>query len=112
MDGALSRALGRPNREQVVTRRDSLATMLQALELTNGTSLDAILKSAGERWVIGKSAVPQALVARVYRVALGREPTPAESQTATDIVGTPASPQGMADFLWMVVMLPEFQLID
>jgi Protein of unknown function (DUF1549)/Protein of unknown function (DUF1553) len=112
MDGALSRALGRPNREQVVTRRDSLATMLQALELTNGTSLDSILKSAGESWVAAKSAEPQALVARVYRVALGREPTPAESQTAADVVGTPASPQGIADLLWMVVMLPEFQLID
>ncbi len=112
MDGPLSRALGRPNREQVVTRRDSLATMLQALELTNGTSLDAILKSAGERWVGAKSIEPRALIAKVYRVALGREPTPAESQTAAEIVGTPASPQGMADFLWMVVMLPEFQLID
>jgi hypothetical protein len=112
MDGALSRALGRPNREQVVTRRDSLATMLQALELTNGISLDAILKSAGERCVAVKPAEPRAIVARVYRVALGREPTPAESQTATDVVGTPASPQGTADFLWMVMMLPEFQLID
>ncbi len=43
MDNALSRALGRPNREQVVTRRDTLATMLQALELVNGTTLDAVL---------------------------------------------------------------------
>ena len=30
----LTRALGRPDREQVVTRRDSIATTLQALELT------------------------------------------------------------------------------
>ncbi len=112
MDGPLSRALGRPNREQVVTRRDSLATMLQALELTNGTSLDGILKSAGERWVAAKPADTPALVARAYRVALGREPTAAESRTAAEVVGTPATAKGMADFLWMVVMLPEFQLID
>ncbi|MEX0724758.1 MAG: DUF1549 domain-containing protein, partial [Planctomycetaceae bacterium] len=35
----LLHALGRPGREQVVTRRDSLATTLEALELTNGTIL-------------------------------------------------------------------------
>jgi hypothetical protein len=112
MEGALSRALGRPNREQVVTRRDTLATMLQALELTNGTTLDAILKTGAERWVAEHSSDPNALIARAYRIALGREPTPAESRTATEVVGTPPSAEGMDDFLWMLVMLPEFQLID
>ena len=37
-------ALGRTSREQVVTRRDPIATTLQALELTNGGTLDARLK--------------------------------------------------------------------
>src|SRR5262249_43353360 len=36
---ALQSALGRPNREQVVSARDTAPTMLQALELTNGTLL-------------------------------------------------------------------------
>jgi hypothetical protein len=112
MEGALSRALGRPNREQVVTRRDTLATMLQALELTNGTTLDAILKTGAERWIAEHASDPQALITRAYRISLGREPTTAESRTAAEVVGTPPSAEGMDDFLWMLVMLPEFQLID
>jgi hypothetical protein len=112
MDGPLSRALGRPNREQVVTRRDSLATMLQALELTNGTTLDTILQAGARRWIGDKSAEPQALITRAYRLALGREPTPAEERTAAEVVGTPPSAEGVGDFLWMLVMLPEFQLIQ
>jgi hypothetical protein len=111
MDSALSRALGRPNREQVVTRRDSLATMLQALELTNGTTLDAILKSGASRWVADKPAEPGRLVSRAYQLALGREPTPAEARTAAEIVGTPPNAEGIQDFLWMLAMLPEFQVI-
>lgn len=112
MDGALSRALGRPNREQVVTRRDTLATMLQALELTNGTTLDAILKTGSERWMAEHGSDSKALIARAYRTSLGREPTSAETQTATEVVGTPPTADGLDDFLWMLVMLPEFQLID
>ncbi|HET6324609.1 MAG TPA: DUF1549 and DUF1553 domain-containing protein [Planctomycetaceae bacterium] len=112
MDGALSRALGRPNREQVVTRRDTLATMLQALEMTNGTTLDAILKTGSERWIAEHGSDSKALIARAYRISLGREPTPAETQTASDVVGTPPTAEGVDDFLWMLVMLPEFQLID
>ena len=110
--GPLSRALGRPNREQVVTRRDSLATMLQALELTNGTALDAVLKSGSRNWIAEKPSEPQALIARAYRVALGRQPTQAEERTAAEVVGTPPSAEGVEDFLWTLVMLPEFQLID
>jgi Protein of unknown function (DUF1549)/Protein of unknown function (DUF1553) len=112
MDGPLSRALGRPNREQVVTRRDSLATMLQALELTNGTTLDGMLKNGSERWMTEKPATPEAVIARAYETALGRQATPAETRTAAEVVGTPPSVEGVEDFLWMLVMLPEFQLID
>jgi hypothetical protein len=112
MDGPLSRSLGRPNREQVVTRRDSLATMLQALELTNGTTLDEILTQGSRQWMAEKSAGPQSVVARAYRMALGREPSPAESGLAVETIGTPPSPDGVEDFLWMLVMLPEFQLIQ
>ena len=45
-DDPLMSALGRTSREQVVTRRDPIATTLQALELTNGGTLDARLKQA------------------------------------------------------------------
>ncbi len=112
MDDALSRALGRPNREQVVTRRDSLATMLQALELVNGTTLDDILNRGARQWMKQGENDSRKIVERAYRTALGRRPTDSERNTAAAVVGTPPSAEGVHDLLWMVVMLPEFQLIE
>jgi hypothetical protein len=112
MDNALSRALGRPNREQVVTRRDSLATMLQALELVNGTTLDGILNRGAGQWIKSADNDSRKIVERAYRTALGRRPTDSEQTTAATVVGTPPSSEGVHDLLWMVVMLPEFQLIE
>jgi hypothetical protein len=112
MDNALSRALGRPNREQVVTRRDSLATMLQALELVNGTTLDDVLNRGGRNWIAEGDKDAGKIVERAYRTALGRLPTESERKTLVDVVGTPASAEGIHDLLWTVVMLPEFQLIE
>lgn len=112
MDDPLSRALGRPNREQVVTRRDSLATMLQGLELTNGKSLDAILKRAAGEWIKTEPADSRKIVDRAFRRALGRLPTDVERPTALATVGSPPTPEGVEDLLWMTVMLPEFQLIE
>ena len=112
MDNALSRALGRPNREQVVTRRDTLATMLQALELVNGTTLDAVLNRGARRWMKDGQHDPLSIVERAYRLAIGRSPSTAEKSTAASIVGTQPTVDGIHDLLWVVVMLPEFQLID
>ena len=33
------------------------------------------------------------------------------STAAKELLGSPATAEGMADLLWAVVMLPEFQLI-
>jgi mono/diheme cytochrome c family protein len=113
-DDPLLAALGRTNREQVVTRRESIATTLQALELINGSTLDARLR-AGARYVLratGDRPSPEAVVRRVFVSALGRDPKTAELTPALDLVGRPATTEGVQDLLWAVVMLPEFQLID
>ena len=103
-------ALGRPNRDQVVTARDTLPTLLQALELTNGTTLDAYLKRAAAEWLRDKPN-PTALASVLYETALSRQPTAAERAIATEILGAKPTPESTADLLWIVVMLPEFQLI-
>lgn len=45
----LTRALGRPIRDQVFTERDASATTLQALELTNGETYMRLLRRASRR---------------------------------------------------------------
>ena len=106
----LTVALGRPNREQVVTSRPTVATTLQALELTNGETLAKILHRGAEQLASADPA-PDTLVDRLYRNALGRTPQQSEKSLATDLLGRPLRPDGVEDLLWAMVMLPEFQLI-
>ena len=107
----LMAALGRPNREQVVTVRQGTATTLQALELTNGSTLAALLKQAADKLVAATPASGSALVDTLYRQALCRPPSAAERAVAADLVGTPVKSEGVQDLLWALAMLPEFQLI-
>jgi hypothetical protein len=104
-------ALGRPNREQVVTTRPSVATTLQALEMTNGETLTEILKRGAKSLVADSSAAQGKLVPALYEKALGRQPTAGELNTAREMLGQPADAAGVEDLLWAITMLPEFQLI-
>jgi hypothetical protein len=109
---ALMRSLGRPNREQVVTTRPDQLTTLQALDLTNGEILAATLTRGAEKLLkIQGSESPEKLIEKIYQEALCRQPSSEELATARTIVGAPMTRDGVADLLWAVVMLPEFQLI-
>ncbi len=103
-------ALGRPNREQVVTTRPSTATTLQALEMTNGGTLsDILIRGAGNLANTAKSS--RQLVQEIYQKALGRKPTSTELKLGEELVGKEIRKEGVEDFLWAMAMLPEFQLI-
>ncbi|MEO1999257.1 MAG: DUF1553 domain-containing protein [Planctomycetaceae bacterium] len=106
----LLRALGRPNREQVVTRRDTWATTLQGLELTNGSTLHHKLVQGAHYWDSQKLPAAE-LISRLYMAALSRPPTEAERNTAESLLGKPIEKQGLEDLMWVLVMLDEFQLI-
>jgi hypothetical protein len=106
----LTVALGRPNREQVVTSRPTVATTLQALELTNGETLARILHRGAEQ-LAAADPLPGELIDRIYRNALSRPPRATEKAIAIDLLGQPTRQEGVEDFVWAMVMLPEFQLI-
>lgn len=109
---ALMRSLGRPNREQVVTNRPDQLTTLQALDLSNGQVLsNTLTKGAAQLLKARPRATSEQLIEDLYVRALCRQPTPDELATARALVGTPATVDGLADFLWAMLMLPEFQLV-
>ncbi len=108
----LMAALGRPNREQVVTVRQETATTLQALELTNGRTLAQRLGQGAEQLLAGDAVAPGGWVRQLYLQALGRAPNAAERAASERFVGTPATAEGVQDLLWALAMLPEFQLIN
>lgn len=51
---------------------------------------------------------PDALITQLWRETLDRTPTPAERKLAREALRQPG---GLADLLWSLLMLPEFQLI-
>ncbi len=107
----LTVALGRPNRDLVVTTRPTAATTLQALEMTNGETLADVLKRGSQNLLSEPAAGPDRLIPVLYEKALGRQPTTTEIQFARELLGQPVQPAGVEDLLWAVTMLPEFQLI-
>jgi hypothetical protein len=106
----LAQALGRPNREQVTSRRSPTATTIQMLELTNGETLAKVLSKGAEQLTRG-DANGRALVEDVFLRALGRRPNPRELSLSVALVGERPQAEGVEDLLWSVAMLPEFQLI-
>jgi hypothetical protein len=101
---ALMRSLGRPNREQVVTTRPEELSTLQALDLTNGRELaDLLDRGAANLRKLHPDWPADRWVGWLYVSALSRKPTAVEIETARDM--------DLADLLWAVLMLPEFQLV-
>jgi hypothetical protein len=108
----LMRSLGRPNREQVVTTRSNQLTTLEALDLANGQILaDTLARGAANLLKDDPKASADVLIDRIWTRALCRKPTAEEMTTARDVLGKSVTPESLADLLWAVLMLPEFQLI-
>jgi mono/diheme cytochrome c family protein len=107
----LTTALGRPNREQVVTTRSTEATTLQALELTNGQTLADVVKNGTEKILEENKSNAKRIVEVLYKQAVGRPPTARESKVARELLGKPVAAAGVEDLVWAIAMLPEFQLI-
>ncbi|HYO23846.1 MAG TPA: PSD1 and planctomycete cytochrome C domain-containing protein [Lacipirellulaceae bacterium] len=108
----LMRTLGRPNREQVVTARPAELTTLEALELSNGAPLAQLLDAGAARLMAEHpGATAEELCQIAFKAALAREASEQEIRDLAAVVGAPLTPSGLADGLWCIVMLPEFQIV-
>ena len=108
---ALMAALGRPNRDQVVTSRPSDLTTLEAIQLANEQSLADEFARGGAAILKKHGPGADSLLQFMFAAALCRPPTADEAAAAREILGTAPTKESVADCLWAVVMLPEFQLI-
>lgn len=106
----LMRALGRPNREQIVSMRPDNITTLEAIDLANGELLAGLLRKGASEWHASKAPAPE-LVDTLFMRALGRRPTAAEKTGLLAELGANPNVQAVEDLLWMVLLLPEFQFV-
>ncbi|MBU6310140.1 MAG: DUF1553 domain-containing protein, partial [Planctomycetes bacterium] len=107
----LMAALGRPNRDQVVTSRPPDLTTLEAILLANDQSLADEIAKGGGRILAEHGPDPHRIASWIFSAALSRPPTADEGAVARALLGPTPTAESVADCLWSVVMLPEFQLV-
>ena len=108
----LMRALGRPNREQIVSTRPNDLTTLEAMDLNNGQILtDRLAQGAKTILREQSSKDPAALIQWLYAFAYSRAASPGEVATAREALGAPPSEAGLQDLLWAMLVQPEFQMV-
>lgn len=106
------KALGRPNREIVATTREEQATLLQALELTNGAFFNGILEQGAKQWRDTYGNDSNTMVDALYQKLLGRHPSSDEQKILIEALGNEPSSEQVQDVIWSVLMSPEFQFIN
>jgi uncharacterized membrane protein/mono/diheme cytochrome c family protein len=106
------KALGRPSRENVTTSRDEQATLLQALELTNGTFFNGVLEEGATLWMQRYGNDSQKIVENLYEKSLGRKPSEAEREVMLSVLGAKPQKEDVQDIFWSTLILPEFQFIN
>ena len=106
----LMRSLGRPMREQIVSMRPSDLTTLEAIDLSNGSTLAAYLSTGATSLAADWNNDRSGLIDHIFRFALSRAPGDEERQLLEASLSPQPSVPEIEDLLWSVFMLPEFML--
>ncbi len=105
------KALGRPSRENVATTRDDQATLLQALELTNGEFFNNVLAEGASHWLETYDGNSEKIAENLYVKSLGRNPTNQEKSIMLSVLGEKPDQDAVQDLFWATLLSPEFQFI-
>jgi len=108
---ALMRSLGRPNREHVVTTRPADLSTLQALDFTNGGMMNAQMAQGARRLLDECAGDGDRIVDRAFALLLSRPPSVSERSLMLDFLGPMPTEEAVADAVWAMFMLPEFQMV-
>ncbi|MBK9170155.1 MAG: PSD1 domain-containing protein [Bryobacterales bacterium] len=75
---------------------------------------ERLVRVAGEAPTsrVAVPASPDAAATRIFRHALSRDPSAQEMALARELLGNTLDAQGVADLLWCVAALPEFQYLQ
>jgi hypothetical protein len=107
----LQESLGRPDRNNVTTVRDTEASTLQGLQILTGPDLNgAIEKIAGK--LIAEKMGNDELIQTVWSRGLQRKPDATELKVSRQILGEKPTKEAVSDLVWSVIALPEFQVLD
>lgn len=104
-------ALGRPNRDNITTIREENGNLLEALELTNGLSLDSVLKTAATAAHQKHGNNISTFIQSLFSRGLLRPANKQELALLSAIYNQHKHPDAYYDILWIFINLPEFQTL-
>lgn len=102
----LMRSLGRPLREQIVSMRPSDLTTLEAIDLSNGSTLAGYLSKGAASLVSEWGDDKAGLIHQLFTFGFSRNPTIEEQTTLLNSFATPPTQQEVEDVLWAIFMMP------
>jgi hypothetical protein len=91
-------------------RPDDLTT-LEAIDLANGTILTNTLDRGAKNLMAKNWPNSESFITWLYQATLSRQPTTPERSALSEAMGGKVTEQSIADSLWAIVMLPEFQRV-
>jgi hypothetical protein len=103
---------GRPARNTACAcERGTDSTLAQVIELFNGSLVQKKLADKQNRFhrLLGEGRPPQEVVEQLYRLAVCRKPTDAETQAAVEYIASKENPaDGLEDVGWALINTDEF----
>lgn len=105
------KALGRPTRENVTTRRSEEPGLLQAIALNNDPLLHQRINEGAQRWWTQYQKNPETIIDQLYLHLLVRPPMAAEKDKMLNYFKANPTVHSVADLIWVILVSPEFQLI-
>ncbi len=107
----LMRSLGRPMREQIVSMRPSELTTLEAVDLSNGSTLAGYVSLGASNLAAAWGDDKSRLIDHLFQFAVCRLPTVEEHGVLDNSLGASPTQQEIEDVLWAIFMMPEFMLV-
>lgn len=105
------KALGRPTRENVTTKRDDEPGLLQALSLTNDAFFTTAVAEGAAKWLEKFPNQPEQMINHLFLNLLCRQPSKSEQDLLRRYWTTRPGAEAVADMIWAILVLPEFQFI-
>jgi hypothetical protein len=91
--------------------RPSELTTLEAIDLSNGSTLAGYLAQGAVHLAAQGASDKSALIERLFLFALSRKPSAEEQTIVAASLSDSPTPQEVEDVLWSIFMMPEFFIV-
>jgi hypothetical protein len=108
---SLMRALGRPNRDQIVTSRPNELTTLEAVNLSTSSQLIDNLRAGAKLFLQNTESDTAALIDDIYLSFMTRLPSKSEKRLLSRNLGRHPDVETVTDLLWALAVTPDFFII-